>query len=223
MAETTQSSPAQTETPQTQTTAPAPDPMQAIVQKNNISIEEQAAEFKPQQQQPQQPVQPKVPDPFSPDFQAYQAQLASGLSTLSQALAQTKGELSQMQQKVAYERTEAEIKSAVSIVSEGSKLDPTIVEVALEAEARRSPQFKAIWNNRNKNPGALTEALKVLTTRFQEQFSVKQDPQLIENQRAMQASRQQMATTQKTSEQDEWASMKPAERQAKVQRMIRGG
>jgi len=220
MAETTQSSPAQTETTQT----PAPDPMQSIVQKNNISIEEQAAEFKPQQQtQQQQPVKPTVPDPFSPDFANYQAQIASGLSTLNQALAQTKGELTQMQQKLSYERTEADIKSAVDVIAAKSKLDPTIVEVAMEAEARKSPQFKAIWNNRSKNPAALQEALGVLSEQFQQRFSVKQDPQLVENQRAIQASRNQMATTSKTSEQDEWANMKPAERQAKVQMLIRSG
>src|ERR1700704_4357518 len=138
--------------PQTQTPAPAPQPSPLDKVYSDFKIEADAAEFKPQpretpQQQPQAP-QVKVPDPFDPNFGAYQAQLASGLSVLNQALAQTKGELTNMQGHPPQERTEADIKQAVGTIVEKSGLDPDIAEVALQAKARQDPRFLKIWNNR---------------------------------------------------------------------------
>jgi hypothetical protein len=230
MAEPTQPSTQQADTSTTQTTqtttpAPAPAPLEKVYK--DFNIEADAAEFKPQptqqpQQQPQQP-QIKVPDPFDPNFGAYQAQIATGLTVLNQALAQTKGELTQMQQKLAQERTEADIKQAVGTIVEKTGLKPTIAEVALQAKAREDPRFLKVWNNRRDNPEAFKRALEAVSDEFKAEYTVRQDPQLVENQRAIQASRNQMATTQKQSQQDQWASMTPAERQAKVQAMIRGG
>jgi len=230
MADTPQQSttPADTSTPaQTSTPVPAPTPLEKVY--SDFKIEADAADFKPQAPQtpsPQVPQTPhpqfKVPDPFDPNFAAYQAQLASGLSVLNQALAQTKGELNQMQQKLSYERTEADIKQAVGTISEKSGIDPDIAEVALQAKARQDPRFLKIWQNRNQNPEAFKAALGAVASEFQQKYTVKQDPQLVENQRAVQASRNQMATTQKQSDQDQWAGMTPKERQAKVQQLIRG-
>ena len=224
-ADTTQAPAATTTAP----AAPATTPLEKVY--TDFKIEADAAEFKPQptqkpqEQQPQQqqPVIPKVPDPFDPNFGAYQQQLATGLTALNQALADTQGRLTNMQQQLTYERTEADIKQAVGTIVEKSGLKPSIAEVALQAKARDDPRFRAIWNNRAKNPVALKAALSAVAEEFQAEFTVKQDPQLVENQRAVQASRNAMATTQKQSDQDKWTGMTPNERQAEVQKMIRGG
>jgi len=219
-ADTTKASPAQTTAP----AAPAATPLEKVY--TDFKIEADAAEFKPQttqKQQQQQPVIPKVPDPFDPNFGAYQQQLATGLTALNQALADTQGRLTNMQQQLTYERTEADIKQAVGTIVEKSGLKPSIAEVALQAKARDDPRFRSIWNNRAKNPVALKAALNAVAEEFQAEFTVKQDPQLVENQRAIQASRNAMATTQKQSDQDKWTGMTPNERQAEVQRMIRRG
>jgi CTP:phosphocholine cytidylyltransferase-like protein len=81
----------------------------------------------------------------------------------------------------------------------------------------------SIWNNRGKNPKALTAALEAFAGELKDKYTVRQDPQLVENQRAVKASQQQMATTQKQSQQDEWSSMTPAERQSKVRLLINSG
>lgn len=225
MAETTPQSPAPAATPAAPT-EPASQPSGLDKVYKDFNIEADAAEFKPQapqQPQPQAPVAPKAPDPFSPDFPAYQQHLATGLTALNQALAQTKGELTSMQRQLVQERTEADIKQAVGKIVEKSGLDPDIAEVALQAKARQDPRFLKIWNNRTQNPTAYQAALEAVATEFQSKFTVKQDPQLVENQRAVQASRNAMATTQKTSDQDEWAKLSPSERQAKVQVLIRAG
>ncbi len=222
-ADTTQAPAATTTAP----AAPATTPLEKVY--SDFKIEADAAEFKPQttqkpqEQQQQQPVIPKVPDPFDPNFGAYQQQLATGLTALNQALADTQGRLTNMQQQLTYERTEADIKQAVGTIVEKSGLKPSIAEVALQAKARDDPRFRAIWNNRVKNPVALKAALNAVAEEFQAEFTVKQDPQLVENQRAVQASRNAMATTQRQSDQDKWTGMSPTERQAEVQRMIRGG
>jgi hypothetical protein len=217
-----------TQAPATITTAPAAPattPLEKVY--TDFKIEADAAEFKPQPKQDspqvQAPVAPKVPDPFDPNFGAYQQQLATGLTALNQALADTQGRLTNMQQQLTYERTEADIKQAVGTIVEKSGLKPSIAEVALQAKARDDPRFRAIWNNRTKNPVALKAALNAVAEEFQAEFTVKQDPQLVENQRAVQASRNAMATTQKQSDQDKWTGMTPNERQAEVQKMIRGG
>jgi len=218
-----------TQAPATITTstpaAPAATPLEKVY--TDFKIEADAAEFKPQPKQDspqvQAPVAPKVPDPFDPNFGAYQQQLATGLTALNQNLADTQARLTNMQQQLTYERTEADIKQAVGTIVEKSGLKPSIAEVALQAKARDDPRFRAIWNNRAKNPVALKAALSAVADEFQAEFTVKQDPQLVENQRAVQASRNAMATTQKQTDQDKWAGMTPNERQAEVQRMIRGG
>src|SRR5258706_415983 len=220
-ADTTQAPAATTTAPG----APVSTPLEKVY--TDFKIEADAAEFKPQPKQDssqvQAPVAPKVPDPFDPNFGAYQQQLATGLTALNQALADTQGRLTNMQQQLTYERTEADIKQAVGTIVEKSGLKPSIAEVALQAKARDDPRFRAIWNNRAKNPVALKAALNAVAEEFQAEFTVKQDPQLVENQRAIQASRNAMATTQRQSDQDKWTGMSPTERQAEVQRMIRGG
>ena len=166
---------------------------------------------------------PKVPDPFDPNFPAYQAQLAQGLTALSQATTQMQGQFTALQQELGRRQVEADIKQAVGILTEKTGLDPDIAEVALESKARKDPKFLQIWNNRTKNPKAFQAALEAVSGEFKDRFSVKQDPQLVENQRAIRASQQQMAVTQRTSEQDKWAEMTPAEREAERNRIRRSG
>jgi hypothetical protein len=196
----------------------------------DFGIEDTASTFQPQSPQPAQqttqpqpPAAPKVPDPFDPNFQQYQAQIANGVSSLHQQLQSTQQKLSQMEANMARRQTEADIKQAVGLITEKAGIEPDIAEVALEAKARQDPRFLKIWNNRSANPKAFQAALAAVAGEFQQKFTVRQDPQLVENQRAVKAAQQQMATTQKPSQQDEWAGMTPGERQAKVRMLINSG
>jgi hypothetical protein len=225
----------------TQQTSPAPAAAPAAQPETKLSpteqvykelgIEEQAASFQPENKTQAQPTntqqQPapafKAPDPFDPAFPAYQAQLQSGVTSLNQALQATRTELGTLRQELHHERTEADIKRAVGTIAEKSGLDPKFAEVAFQLRAKEDPRLLQIWNNRAKNPGALTKALEAVATEFKQTYTVKQDPQLAENQRAIKASQQQMATTTKESDQDQWANMTPADRQRKIQAMLRQG
>ena len=216
-------SPAPAQAPATPTPEPQPQGLEKVYK--DFNIEAEAATFKPEPPAAPAPAPavPKVPDPFDPNFPAYQAQLAQGLTALSQATTQMQGQFTALQQELGRRQVEADIKQAVGILTEKTGLDPDIAEVALESKARKDPKFLQIWNNRTKNPKAFQAALEAVSGEFKDRFSVKQDPQLVENQRAIRASQQQMAVTQRTSEQDKWAEMTPAEREAERNRIRRSG
>lgn len=228
MAETPQPSPAPAAAPATPAPA-APEPQSGLEKVySDFNIEAEAERFQPQSPAPAQPAAPqpapfKAPDPFSPEFSAYQAQLATGVSSLHQSLQKTQERLTALDQQLNRRQVEADIKSAAKTLAEKANIDPDIAEVAFEAQARKDPRLLQIWNNRSKNPRALEAAINALGTEFAQKYAVRQDPQLAENQRAVNASRQTMATTQKTSDADQWAEMTPNERQAKVQQLLRQG
>lgn len=208
-------------------TTPEPSGLDAVY--SQYGIEDDAATFQPQSQQPvaqpapQPSALPKVPDPFSPEFAAYQAQMANGVSSLHQAFQQLAGKISAQEQAFQQRQVEADIKQAVGTLTEGTGLKPKIAEVALEAKAREDKRFLKIWNNRQQNPQAYQAALKAFKSELEQEYTVRQDPQLVENQRAVAASRQAMATTQKVSENDKWANMSAQEREQERNRIRRMG
>lgn len=202
-----------------------PSPLEKVY--TDFKIEDQAASFQPQQQaqpvQQQAPVVPKAPDPFDPNFQQYVGGLAQSTALLNSSLHQTQAQLTAMQQQIARERVEADISKAVGKITEKAGIEPEIAEVALEAKARQDQRFRSVWENRHKNPKAFEAAINAVAMEFQQKFTVRQDPQLVENQRAVKASQQQMATTTKTDKNDEWASMSRQERDVAWRRLVSGG
>ena len=126
-----------------------------------------------------------------------------------------------MNRELHRRETEADIRQAVEVITKEAGIEAGIAEVALEAKARQDPRFLHVWNNRQKNPQAFQAALKAVSSEFGEKFTVRQDPQLVENQRAVAASRNQMATTQTKSDQDKWTGMTRTERQAEVRAMLK--
>ena len=194
----------QTET-QAETPSTEADPMDAVYTKFNV--EDTANSFNPSPQpqpqaqpQPQPQMQePSIPDPVL-DTQGYKAwaarQQVDG-QVLRAALQQVAGRLGQYElaQKKAAE--EADIKRAVETVNSSlgeSKLDPDMIEIALGAEARKDPRFLALWNNREKNPKAFNEGLKAFSQKIGKKFSVRSDPQIAENVRALKEATSTKAT-----------------------------
>jgi len=194
-----------------------------------FGVEEQASQFQPESPRPQAPQPspavptPKAPDPFSPEFPTWLQQQQQGTWAVQQALDATRKELGTLRQELHHERTEADIKRAVGTLAEKSGLDPKFTEVAFQLRAKEDPRLLQVWNNRSKNPKALEKALEAVAQEFKSQYTVKQDPQLVENQRAVRASQQQQATTVKESDNDKWAKMTYEERQKEVQKLLRAG
>ena len=198
---------------------------------SDFNIEETASTFQqPQSTQPaetpavqHQPQAPKVPDPFDPNFAAYQQAVAQNMTVLHRSVSEATGKLNALERQLHQRQTESDIKSAVGQIAEKAGIDPDVAEVALEVKARKDPKFLTVWNNRQKNPKAYSAAIQAFSQEAQQRFTVRQDPQLAENQRAVKVSQQQMATTQARSQNDEWADMTPVERQAKVRLLMTRG
>jgi hypothetical protein len=211
--------------------APAASPEPKGLEKvyKDYGIEESAASFKPETQAPQAPAQqqpapqPQKFDPFDPSFPAHMQAVSQAAAQAQSALHQLQGQHTLLQRQLHAQRVEADLKQAVGVVAEKSGIDPDIAEVALEARARKDEKFLQIWNNRTKNPKVFQAALEAFSGEVKERFAVKQDPQLVENQRAVKASQQQMATTTRETDTDKWANMTPQERQAVRNRILRAG
>lgn len=217
--EATVSSPAPTQTqsaPETTVT-----PLEKVY--SDFKIEDTAASFQPQPQTATPVAPPKAPDPFDPNFGQWTGAVSNQVTTLTQAVTQAAGKLSQIERTIQQRQVEADIKQAAGTIASEAGIDPDLAEVHLELTARKDPKFKAVWDNRDKNPRAFQAAVKAAAAMAKEKYTVRQDPQLAENQRAMKVSQQQMATTTKQSEQDKWANMEPAERQREVQKLLRMG
>jgi len=187
-------------------TAPQEAPTETLEDiAKSLTIEQQAQNFvssvQPQYQQPQyqphpQPPSFNVPDPVTdPDgyraFMAAQYQNLNQHSTTLQDISQKIGNWERMQ---AEQKINQDVDRAVTKVNEKLKMDQDTVEVALELEYRKNPSFKAIWDNRDRNPLALDRALEILSGKLSSKFQVKQDPQLAENLRAAKSAQLTSAT-----------------------------
>ena len=194
----------QAETPSTEAETTLDDVYKAY------NVEETAQEFsakpqhQPQQvQQPAQPVQEgniPIPDPtLDPaGYKQWETQRYRDQQALRQALQGIAGELNKERAARAQAQEEADIKRAVEQVNQHlgeSKLDPDVVEISLGAEARRDPRFLSLWNNRQKNPKAFEAGVKAFAGKLAKKWSMRTDPQLAENQRALKDATSTKATT----------------------------
>lgn len=213
--------------PQAAPQAPQASPLEKVYQ--DYKIEETAQTFQPQTPQaPAQPAtqaQPQAPkfDPFDPNFGNHLTEQAKQVSVLNQSVSEAVNRVTQLERSLIAKQTETDIKSAASVIAEKAGIKPKIAEVAMEVKAREDARFRVIWQNRHTNPKAFNAALEALAQEAAQEYVVKQDPQLAENQRAVRVSQQQMATTTRTSDQDELMKMSPGERQQYLRRKFASG
>jgi hypothetical protein len=197
----------------------------------DFGIEDQAKEFRqqvaPVRQEVQQPqiTQANIPDPLDTEaHKAYLAKIEQNQSSLQQTLEKTIGTISAYEQKAQRESLEADIAKAVKTANEIiNHPKPKMVEVALELRAQEDKKFKAIWDNRQKNPQALERAIKIVAREIAEDFSIKVDPDLVKSQRALKLSQQQTATTKREEPENEWSGLDEQEFSQKWNRMVSGG
>ena len=133
---------------------------------------------------------PDYVDPLDSDqWNKYQNQQSQNQAALQGQLQDLSDKLTHYEQDKLQALVDTDIKAAVeSISSKVEDSDPLMVELYLEKRARENEGFKSIWDNRAKNPKALNKALGAITNELKGKFSIKADPQLAENQRAIQQS-----------------------------------
>lgn len=185
----------------TEATQTTENTLDKVYEQFNVEAEAQSFQQQPasQPQQPQQAM-PVVPDPVL-DPQGFNRWQASQSQELQKELASVKGFQQQLVVAEIRRREAEEVKSLVSEINKVVNLpeqDADLIEFALAKQVRSDPKFAAIYQNRVKNPGAWKAATKAMGEQLQKKFSVRADPQLAENQRAIKQAQQSMATTKQT-------------------------
>jgi hypothetical protein len=177
------------------------DPEPVVASLDDVIAEYNVQPAAPAAMQPEtvsrEPAIPQtVVDPLdSNQFNNYVSQVNNGQSVLNNQLQEVKSELTELRQERQQLQVEADITQAVGQLNEGHNLDPKLVRVHLELTAQEKPGFKQIWENRNENPAAYQKALKAVSKEMGDIYSVRQDPELTANQKAIQQSQQSRATS----------------------------
>ncbi len=178
----------------------------------------------PQRTVQPQPLEPVIPDPYdTAAHKAYLAQLQQGQTVLQNGLSQVAQFLSAQQQAEAKRTMEADVSKAVEVMKEViPDVKPKVLESLIDGKAREDPRFKALWDNRSKNPEAWTKAVKAYSREMASEFSLKTDPKLQASQQARKIAQSAMATTAAEPADAKWDGMKQDDFAANWERMVNG-
>jgi len=197
--------PASTEAPQTENT------LEQVYSEFNVEAEAQSFQPQQTQQQPQQTAQetlPAVPDPVL-DPNGFKTWQAAQSGEIQKKLASMEAFQRQLAVSEINRREAEEVKTLVSDLNKVVGLpeaDADLIEFALAKQVRSDPKFAAIYQKRHQNPKAWNAATKAMGEQLQKKFSVRADPQLAENQKALKQAQQSSATTKQTNpEEDRFA------------------
>lgn len=169
-------------------------------QASEPSLEDLAAQFEPAQSQPEKRETSHEPPKFEKPEQAIDW-LAKQHSETVQQLKSVSEKLSQREQSEFIDAQMKALDSAIKTIGEDVDLDPMFIEGALHTTYNRDKNFQKIFDNRDQNPEAYKQALKLVAGQLKSKSTVKHDPQLAENRRAMeQLQRSARTGTQETTE-----------------------
>ena len=127
---------------------------------------------------------------------AEQTPATDEVAAIRQEIATLRAE-SQANKQAAMEREEeADLKRAVAILEDVSEVKGkgAVAKGFLIAKASEDSRLRALWQARKEKPKAWRQALEILADEFHQEFSVA-NPQLEENQRAMEESQRSQGTT----------------------------
>ena len=116
-----------------------------------------------------------------------------------------------------------EIRSAAESINESAGGDIDMAETFLETQYRKDPNLKKIWDNRAENPEALEKALDVLGKEWAAKNTTTVDPQIAENQRALQASQRSGDSVQVPDENQKLDNMSDSEFLGHMRALSRSG
>ncbi len=124
------------------------------------------------------------------------APTATDETAIHQKLAALERTISADRQERVQAQEEADFKSAVAKLGKNAGIEgkDTMLRGYLIAQATEDPRLRTLWERRNMNPKAWAKALEILADDVRDQFAVP-NPQLEENQRAMDESQRAQSTS----------------------------
>lgn len=119
-------------------------------------------------------------------------------------LAQFRAEREADRQSALQREEESDLKQTVATLSKDAGIEgkESLLRGYLIAKATEDPRLATLWNARKTNPGAWNKAVGILAADVQQAFSVA-NPQLEENQRAMEESQRTQSTSAPTAPEPE--------------------
>lgn len=96
-------------------------------------------------------------------------------------------EVNNLRQERHVTSVRSDINDAVAIVEKETGLDPKMIEVYLDMQARDDPRFQKVWLERKSNPKLFNAALQAVSNEISDKFQARTDPSLLANQKAMRA------------------------------------
>lgn len=153
------------------------------------SLEELYAEYNVGTEQPAPPPQA---DPVQPEPQP----AADSDTAIRAEMAQLRQELSSYRAEKADAADRADLKKAVAFLGKEAEIEgkEPILQGYLVSKASEDARLRMIWEQRGQNPKAWKRALEILADEVRDEFAVP-NPQLEENQRAMDESQRAQTST----------------------------
>ncbi len=201
-----------TPAPDTSAPAPAAAPSLEDIASQFAAPAAPAPAYEPQQTPPAQSapaVAPSMPDPVA-DPEKYAAWQAEQFTALNQQVSSYTQAFEQERAQRASEKEKGDIRAAVDTISADlDAANPMAVEGFLHYKYVHDPAFQRIWANRDSNPAAWNKALGVLSQEYKQSMTTVVDPQLAENQRALEQSYRGVNTGRAPANADRqrWAEM----------------
>ena len=174
------------------------------------TLEDLYSQYSVNEPAPQTAVHPTEPQPAENLDTATQPNLAAFM----QELARDRAERAQEREERMRKADEADFRDAVATLGKNAELQgkDKMLRGYLISKASEDSRLRALWENRKENPTAWNRALKIMSDEVKEEFVVP-NPQLEENQRAMEVSQQSASSSAppKPKQEEEVMRMNPAE------------
>lgn len=173
----------------------------------SVTLESLAAQFEaPAQSQPVQRDVSQEPPKFEAPEQAIEW-LAKQHSETTKRLQEVSEKLSSKEQKEYVDAQMRDLDEAIKTIGKDVEIDPMFIEGALHTTYNRDKNFQKIFDNRAQNPEAYQKALSVISQQLKVKSSVKMDPQLAENSRALEQLQKSARTGAQSSPDDATRNM----------------
>lgn len=187
------------------------------------ALEDLYGEFQPQTQ-PVQSEQPQtirddvryspVPDPVTDQdaFRGWAQDQYKEIAALKSDFSSVKTELQQEREALAAEKEEREFRTVAEEIATSAEINADDAEAGLLHKFFKDTNFQQVWKNRAQNPQAFGKVKTVLSQEMRGRFASKVDPQIAENQRALdEANNTSGQKPEKESIEDRVAKMSPSE------------
>lgn len=128
-----------------------------------------------------------LPDP-STDPDDHTKAVSERLAAIQQEFARDRQERQVERQRDQAERDDRDFHGAVKQLAEKAGLTEQQQDLAagfLMQKASKSEALKGLWDARDKNPEAFKLAVDALASPLRDALAIKEDPQVVENQRAL--------------------------------------